>query len=208
MAQLKSTFKNMVISLFGITAVASASLGLVNNMTKEAIAGSELKLKNEAVASVLPKYDKLGTAFKVQPADGGDSLEIYPALDSAGEIIANAVKTYSNSGYSGYIEIMVGFDKSGVISGYQVLKHTETPGLGSKMGIWFNDSNKPEQNVIGRNISEGPLKVKKDGGSVDAITAATISSRAFLESVNRAYSALDKQFDGVSSATKQEGEHQ
>ena len=100
MAQLKSTFKNMVISLFGITAVASASLGLVNNMTKDAIAGSELKLKNEAVASVLPDYDKLGTAFKVLPADGGDSLEIYPALDSSGEIIANAVKTYSNSGYS------------------------------------------------------------------------------------------------------------
>ncbi len=208
MAQLKSTFKNMVLSLFGITAVASASLGVVNNMTKEAIAGSELKLKNEAVAGVLPKYDQLGETYKMQPADGGDSLEIYPALDASGNVIANAIKTYSNNGYSGYIEIMVGFDKSGVISGYQVLKQTETPGLGSKMGIWFNDSNKPGQNVIGRNIAEGPLKVKKDGGSVDAITAATISSRAFLESVNRAYSVLDSQFDGVSSATKQEGENQ
>jgi electron transport complex protein RnfG len=208
MAQLKSTFKNMVISLFGITAVASASLGLVNNMTREAIEGSELKLKNEAVASVLPKYDNQGEAYKALPADGGDSLEIFPVLDASGNVIANAVKTYSNNGYSGYIEIMVGFNKDGVISGYQVLKHTETPGLGSKMGIWFNDTNKPGQNVIGRNIAEGPLKVKKDGGSVDAITAATISSRAFLESVNRAYSVLDNQFDGVSSATKQEGEHQ
>ncbi len=204
MAQLKSTFKNMVLSLFGVTLVASASLGLVNNLTSEAIKTSEEKTKNDAIARVLPEYQNLGTAYKVKPADGNDSLEIYPSLDESGNIIANAIKTYSYNGYSGYIEIMAGFDKNGAITGYEILKHNETPGLGSKMGVWFNDKTKGGQYVIGRSLSEGPLKVSKDGGQVDAITAATISSRAFLESINRAYSALDEQFDGVTSATQQE----
>ena len=119
-------------------------------------------------------------------------------------------KVYVNptdySGFSGYVEIMVGFDKEGNISGYQVLKHAETPGLGSKMGEWFSNESKAKQNVIGRSLKEGQLKVSKDGGQVDAITAATITSRAFLESINRAYSVLNEQFDGVTSATKHEGE--
>jgi electron transport complex protein RnfG len=82
---------------------------------------------------------------------------------------------------------MVGFTTEGNISGFRVLEHKETPGLGSRMYNWFSDKNKPKQNVIGTNPDKSNFMVIKDGGSFDAITAATISSRAFLESVRRAY---------------------
>ena len=71
---------------------------------------------------------------------------------------------------------------------YVVLKQTETPGLGAHIDHWFKHADKPSQNIIGRKA--GALSVSKDGGEVDAITAATISSRAFLKAVNKAYAAL------------------
>ena len=88
-------------------------------------------------------------------------------------------------GFGGQFRVMVGFDKEGNILGYEILEHQETPGLGSHMEHWFKNADKPGQNIIGRKA--GALQVSKDGGDVDAITAATISSRAFLKAVNQAY---------------------
>lgn len=88
-------------------------------------------------------------------------------------------------GFGGQFRVMVGFDAEGNILGYEVLEHQETPGLGSHMTHWFKNADKPNQNIIGRKA--GHLTVSKDGGDVDAITAATISSRAFLKAVNQAY---------------------
>jgi electron transport complex protein RnfG len=190
MAKLESSFKNMVISLFGVTLIASATLGLVNDITKESIADAEVKKQNKAISAVLPQYDHLGEVIKVLPADGKDSIELFQAFDSNNQVIASAVKTYTYNGFNGYIELMLGVDKQGIISGYQVLKHGETPGLGAKMELWFNDNNKPAQNVIGKSLVNGALSVSKDGGSIDAITAATISSRAFLDAINRGYSSV------------------
>lgn len=192
MAKLESSFKNMLISLLGVTLIASAALGLVNDATKGPIAKAEMEKQTNAISAVLPKFEKLDPAKKVLPADGKDSMEIFTAFDSNGQIIGNAVKSYTYKGFSGYVEVMVGIDSTGVISGYQVLKHAETPGLGAKMGVWFNNAQKPGQNVIGRSLANETLKVSKDGGTVDAITAATISSRAFLDAVNRAYSVVNK----------------
>ena len=88
-------------------------------------------------------------------------------------------------GFGGQFRVMVGFDEDGNILGYEILEHQETPGLGSHMVHWFKNADKPGQNIIGR--QGGSLTVSKDGGDVDAITAATISSRAFLKAVNQAY---------------------
>jgi len=88
-------------------------------------------------------------------------------------------------GFGGQFRVMVGFDAEGNILGYEILEHQETPGLGSHMTHWFKNADKPGQNIIGRKA--GNLTVSKDGGDVDAITAATISSRAFLKAVNQAY---------------------
>ena len=88
-------------------------------------------------------------------------------------------------GFGGQFRVMVGFDAEGNILGYEVLEHQETPGLGSHMVHWFKNAEKPGQNIIGRKA--GSLTVSKDGGDVDAITAATITSRAFLKAINEAY---------------------
>ena len=89
-------------------------------------------------------------------------------------------------GFGGQFRVMVGFDQEGKILGYEILEHQETPGLGSHMVHWFKNADKPNQNIIGRQAT-GKFAVSKDGGDVDAITAATISSRAFLKAINQAY---------------------
>jgi electron transport complex protein RnfG len=208
MAKLESSFKNMLIALFGVTFVASASLGLVNDITKEPIAEAEKAKKANAIAAVLPEFNRLGETKKILPENAKDSLEIYQALNDQGEVIGNAVKTYSYNGFNGYIEVMVGFNHDGVISGYRVLKHEETPGLGSKMETWFNDISKENQTILEKNPAKVNLTVSKDGGDIDGITAATISSRAFLESVNLAYNSLHDNYDGVTSATNKKGDKQ
>ena len=91
------------------------------------------------------------------------------------------------------------YDTEGKLLNYSVLQHAETPGLGAKMQEWFR-TDKNRQSVLGRNLSDGELKVTKDGGDVDAITASTITSRAFLNAVNRAYSAFTGA-DGSTGAT-------
>jgi electron transport complex protein RnfG len=120
------------------------------------------------------------------PTGEGDSLDIYPAKLN-GEIVGFAVNTYTKKGFSGNISLMTGFKSDGTILNIAVLEQKETPGLGTKM-------NEPEfkEQFNGKNPAEFVLKVKKDGGPVDAITAATISSRAFCDAVWRAYNSLQK----------------
>lgn len=202
MAKPQSTFRNMVIALFGVTLVASASLGLVYDVTKAPIAKAELTKQTNAIAAVLPEFETLGEPYTLLPEDGKDSIVVFPALDANNNEIAKAIKTYTNKGFSGYIEVMVGIDKEGVVSGFKVLKHAETPGLGSKMDDWFSSAEKPSQNVIGRKLGTDALKVVKDGGDIDAITAATITSRAFLDAINRANATANSQYlNGYSGAT-------
>ena len=97
---------------------------------------------------------------------------------------------------------MVGFDMDDKIVNYEILQHAETPGLGSKMGDWFKDTESNSKSIIGRNMTLGALAVKNDGGDIDAITASTITSRAFLNAINKAYSAYSgSKADSYSSAT-------
>jgi len=103
----------------------------------------------------------------------------------AGHEDGTAIET-SVDGFGGTIRLMVGFDAEGNILGYEILEHQETPGLGSHIEHWFKNADKPNQNIIGRK-ADGKFAVSKDGGEIDAITAATISSRAFLKAINQAY---------------------
>ena len=96
--------------------------------------------------------------------------------------------------------MLVGFDTEGNILGYTLLEHAETPGLGAKADQWFQKGQKGD--IIGKSPAE-PLTVSKDGGQVDAITASTITSRAFLKAVNQAYNAYKvTPVDGKSGATE------
>ena len=138
-------------------------------------------------------------------------MKIYPAKQGD-EFVGVAVESNTKKGFGGEIKVIVGFDQAGKLLNYSVLQHAETPGLGAKMQDWFRmDKNK--QSVLGRSIPDGGLKVTagedelsfhcgkddKENG-VDAITAATISSRAFLDAINRAYRAYAGA-DGVTGAT-------
>ena len=204
MDKLKSTFKNMFFSLFIICLTVAVLLAQVNRMTAGPIAEAKaLKLQN-AIQEVVPEFDNDPVADSYAIAgEQGDSLTVYPAKRN-NELVGFAVKSYSNNGFAGNIQLMIGFDMENKIVNYSVLEHAETPGLGAKMTQWFRDTAKPLQSIIGRDMTKGPLTVSKDGGNVDAITASTITSRAFLEAVNRAYSVYKQHSDSVTGATASE----
>lgn len=185
MAKIESSFKNMALSLTLISLIASACLAFVYQITKEPIEASIMNKKISAIKTVIPEFNNNPDAemFRL-PTGEGDSLDIYPAKKD-GNLIGFAVNTYSPSGFSGNISLMAGFKTDGTIINVAVLEQKETPGLGTKMtGPEFKDQ------FNDKNPAEFVLKVKKDGGQVDAITAATISSRAFCDALQRAYKTL------------------
>jgi electron transport complex protein RnfG len=187
MAKTESTFKNMVLSLTLISMVASACLGFVYEFTKAPIELSNLNKKVNAIKLVVPEFDNnpYDERFRL-PTGDGDSLDIFPARKDS-LLVAYAVSTYTEKGFSGNINLMAGFKPDGSIVNITVLEHKETPGLGTKMA-----EPKFKDQFNGKNPADYDLKVIKDGGPVDAITAATISSRAFCDAVQRAYNTLQK----------------
>lgn len=191
MAKRESSFTNMVITLLLVTAISATALGFVYDLTKDAIEAAKLKAQAEAIAKVLPSYDTLGKSFKVPAEDGTDSLEFFPAY-KGNDFVGVAIKTFTKKGFSGYFSVMAGIDNKGNFSGYEVLEHSETPGLGAKMVTWFKNPDKPKQDIIGKNPETTRFTVTKDGGDIDAMTASTISSRAFLDALTRAYNAYEK----------------
>ncbi len=200
--KLESNFTNMVVVLFSVTLIASAAVGYVNSLTAGPIEAAKQAKQVNAIRQVIPgefDNDPNADVWKMETPDGG-VLEFYPAKKED-QAVGTAVKTYTNNGFGGQVWLMVGFNPDGTISNYSVLEHKETPGLGSKMDTWFTKNGKG--NVIGKKPGTTGLKVSKDGGDVDAITAATISSRAFLDAVNRAAAGLEGSADAASGATQQ-----
>ncbi len=194
----------MVLVLTSITLVAAVALGSVYNLTKEPIDASKRAKKENAIKEVLPPYDRLDEEEMVQIEGLVDPFYVYKAYQGE-EFVGAAVQTYSKNGFSGEIKVMVGFDIKGNIVNYSVLEQKETPGLGTKMVDWFK-TEKGKQDIRGLNGSKNKLNVTKNGGEVDAITAATISSNAFLEAVRYAYSAYSLNYDGLTGATSVEKE--
>ncbi len=189
----------MFLSLTIICVAAGAILAGVNMYTTGPIAASKAATLEAAIKAVTPEFNnKPSEEAYMAAVSEGDSLKIYPAKKD-GEFVGAAVEGNTQKGFSGEIRVIVGFDKEGKLLNYSVLQHSETPGLGAKMQEWFS-TDKNKQSVLGRDLTNGPLKVTKDGGDVDAITAATITSRAFLDAVNRSYSAFSGT-DGVTGAT-------
>ncbi len=209
MSKLDSSLKNMVVTLLVIAVIAGGALGYVYQKTKEPIEIASQEKQQEAIKIVVPEFDNnpAEEAFELT-AENGQIIKVFPAKIN-NELVAVAIETYSNNGFSGEVRIMVGLKTDGTIIDYQVLAHQETPGLGTKMDDWFKprvvqegkkrskffdflygikeSSGSDGNNILGKNPNINKLTVSKDGGEVDAITAATISSRAFLEAVNIAY---------------------
>jgi electron transport complex protein RnfG len=200
MEKLKSTLPNILLSLTVICLVAGIALSMANKYTANAIAVAKATELQSAIKNATPEFDNnpMEEQYKAAVTEG-DSLIIYPAKKEE-QLVGYAVESYTKNGFSGIIRVMVGFDTEGKLLNYSVLEHNETPGLGSRMEEWFRED-KNRQNIIGRDLKKGRLRVANDGGDVDAITAATISSRAFLNAINLAYSAYSGNTDAVSGAT-------
>ncbi len=191
MKKLESNLPNMVIVLTVITLLASFLLASVYGITKTPIAVAKERKKELAIKNVLPVFDRIEN-------DSINGVLIYKGYQD-NSWVGTAIESSSKNGFSGDIKLMVGFDATGAIYNYSVLEQKETPGLGTKIVDWFRTS-KNKQSIIGKHIAKGLLKLSKDGGEIDAITASTISSRAFLEAVNEAYSVLS-QYDTSTGAT-------
>lgn len=178
----------MVLVLFVITAVTSSAVGFVYNITKEPIANAEQLKTLNALSEVLPKFNNQPNEEKIEKEIEGQKINIYTArLDN--KIVGYAVETFSKNGFSGIIRLIVGFKPNGAIENISVLSQNETPGLGAK--IAEKDSKFVAQ-FSGKHPDSFKLIVKKDGGDVDAITASTITSRAFTEAVDLAYKIFNE----------------
>jgi electron transport complex protein RnfG len=186
MAKLESNLKTMVLSLLGVCAVASGLLGYMNKITEGPIAESKAKAKLEAIAKVVPEFNNNPSEeMYTLPSDLGD-LECFPAKKD-GQLVGTAISTKTKIAFSGSFSLMVGIKPDGTLIETSVLEHKETPGLGTKMM-----EPKFKNQFVGKNPATNTIKVKKDGGEIDAITAATISSRAFCDAIMRAFNAYQK----------------
>ncbi|MBD5202343.1 MAG: RnfABCDGE type electron transport complex subunit G [Bacteroides sp.] len=195
MSGAKSTLGTMILSLGAITIIAGALLAGVAEATSEPIAEANKQKQVDAIKAVATaQFDNDPAAAAVTIAelsdDKGHNVIVFPLINGE-ELTGAAVESYTPNAFSGFFTIMVGFDVDGNITGYEVVKHEETAGLGAKMQDWFRDPS-GHRNVIGMNPGVNNMTVSKDGGEVDAITAATISSRAFLDAIDRAYKGYNQ----------------
>ncbi len=166
----------VALTLFLITAVVAAALAGVNALTADRIAAVKAENTRRAIEAVLPGggeeipfTDSTGTVAKVYASDAGYAVEVTPA------------------GFGGAIDMMVGVDREGKVLGIRIVSHSETPGLGASAA---------SENAAGENFRAqfagkgGTLAVTKDGGEIDALTGATVTSRAVAAGVNAALACV------------------
>lgn len=194
----------MLLVLTAVTVVAVGLLAYVNELTQGPIAEANMKTLNTALKSVVPEFtnnpvEECDTIFEEKNGKKYVKFIVYPAKNGD-KLVGTAVEA-SSLGFSGELKVLVGFDAEGKIFNYSLLAHSETPGLGSKADVWFKEGNRGS--IIGMNPGAAPLAVTKDqNGQIDAITASTITSRAFLNAVNAAYAAYSGNPDGATSASQ------
>lgn len=191
MKKLESTLPNMLVVLTVIALISASALALAYNRTKPILDEHARQRRIQAVVEVVPDFDNEPTEESFF-AESDPVLEIFPAR-IAGERVGSAVHSRSGNGYSGTIEVMVGFDAAGTVTGISVLRHQETPGLGARI-----TEDAFRSRFVGLKPSDAPVRVIADGGEVDAITAATISSRAVAEAVQRAWDVFATEREGSS----------
>ena len=196
---MKSSLKNMVLVLFTITAVSALLVGLVHNITKDVIAQTEEKAKNEAKYKVLNTTEKDAVVLADSIINKDTDYEVVVSIvefknDATKRGYAVEASSITKSGYGGRIKLMVGFIEEGenlTISGVEVLSQNETPGLGANM---TKADNALVKSILAKDPAELSFKVKKDdaNGSFDSLTGSTISSRAYANAVETAYAGYLK----------------
>lgn len=189
MKKLESSLRNMVLVLVGVSLVMGGLLAWVNHVTEGPIALQAEKALALGIKTVMggEKLTVVASDTIRQNMGGKEAVfVVHKTQDSHQRPLGVAVES-TTMGFGGDLKVLVGFDDNGKVLGYTLLQHAETPGLGAKADKWFLEGSKG--NIVGKCPGDKPLQVTKDGGEVDAITASTITSRAFLLAVNQAYEA-------------------
>ena len=204
MKKLESSLLNMVLVLTSVAVIMGGILAYVNHLTEGPISEQKAKVLADGIKSVMgvDEITVSKTDTVTQNIEGKEfTYVIYQTQDAQKQDLGAAVES-TTGGFGGDLKVLVGFNPEGKILGYTLLEHAETPGLGAKADKWFQKGEKGD--IIGKSPVE-PLTVSKDGGQVDAITASTITSRAFLLAVNNAYNAYKATpaADAQTGATKQ-----
>lgn len=178
----KFTAKDILIptvSLFVICLVVTALLAVTNMLTAPQIQKLSKETEDKTKAEVLASADEFSDALTVS-ADGNDYT--YYEGTASGDTIGYVFKT-SAKGYGGDIDLMVGIDTSGKVTGVSILSISETAGLGM---------NAKNESFINQYIGKsGTIGVSKNGASdteIQALTGATITSTAVTSAVNTALS--------------------
>ncbi len=183
----------MLLALAVIAVIASGALAAVYVLTKGSIDQVNEEKTQTAMTNVLPNFDGTTEKVEIQARESDKTpVAVNLAYNKDGSLFGAAVETYTDKAFGGTFTIMVGFDTTGVIIGTAVIKAAETPGLGDKI-----KTEKFSGQFVEKKLRpwDAPLAVTKDQGQVDAITAATISSRAYCDAVNRAAEAYKKVLD-------------
>ena len=187
MEKLKSNLQNMVLVLVGVALVCGGLLASVNEATASAIKAQEEKTLSDGIKVVLAADEvKVTDTNPISRNVNGKQLDFVVYTTDKGV----AVQSTDPNGFGGNLTVLVGFDENGIIKGYTVLAHAETPGLGAKAGEWFQEGN--PGCIVGINPSEKNFTVANDGGDIQAITASTITSRSFLRAVQEAYNTFNE----------------
>lgn len=168
----------LIFSLSVISAICAGVLAVINDVTKDVIAKIREKQVLAAAAEVMPSV-----VDKAKVEQVGDGM--FVGKDASGKIAGYAVKGSDPSGYGGEIVLMVGFTPDFKISTYKKLIASETPGLGTNL------SSPAFMNQFAGMDAGKPISVKKDGGKIDAITSATITSRAVCGAINDAKNKME-----------------
>lgn len=184
----KESIWRLVIVLTCISLLAALALTGVYALTKGPIEQGQREKKEKALQAVLPDYEGTVRDTVVVDADN-EEIPVHLAIGKDGELCGAGIETYTKKAFAGRFDLMVGFDAEGTIVNTEVIKAGETPGLGDKIN---KDKSEFAMQFNHQNPADFQLVVKKDGGDVDAITAATISSRAYCDAVQRAYDIFMK----------------
>lgn len=175
-----NTFK-MVIVLTLIAGISSFILSFVFSVTKDKIAEAYRQEFLNALVKVMPKYDNEPD----KEIKTVDEKQIFIAKNGD-TIVGYGIKSKSLKGYGGDIDVLIGVLPEGKISGIEILKHSETPGLGSKI-----ETDKFKNSFKNLTIND-KIAVKKDGGIIDQFSGATISPRAVSDAVKNGLEFINK----------------
>ena len=173
----------LVVALTAIAVGAALILSLVESATRAPIAEQRRQQMVKALKAVLPQIDNQPDRDTVALAAGTDNKgrplqRVFYRGRRQGQLVGVAFKVVAPDGYSGDIEIMAGVDPAGTVTGVEILSNAETPGLGARIS-------EPafKGQFAGKSLESADWRVKKDGGSFDQITGATISPRAVVKAL-------------------------